>query len=149
MLPSSNSLPETILVVDDDVALLHLVKTILSEAHFRVLSADSGAAAITLADETDQKIDLLLSDVEMGQMSGPDLGEALKKKRPDLHVMLMSGGNNGHLLVLNYGWAYIDKPFVAKKLVEMVTDVLHSENRSQPGGHHFDSREDKRESGQE
>jgi hypothetical protein len=48
-----------------------------------------------------------------------------------MHVMLMSGGNNGNLLVLTYGWAFVQKPFVATKLVEMVTDVLHSENRSQ------------------
>ena len=59
-------------------------------------------------------------------MSGPDLGEALKKSRPDIHVMLMSGGAKGNLLVLNYGWAFIQKPFVPVKLVQMVTDVLHS-----------------------
>ena len=85
---------------------------------------------------------MLLSDVEMPQMSGPDLGEMLKKSRPDMHVMLMSGGSNGNLLVLNYGWAYIQKPFVSEKLVRMVTDVLHSPNRSQLGGQEFDSRKD-------
>jgi hypothetical protein len=59
-----------------------------------------------------------------------------------MHVMLMSGGDNGNLLVLNYGWAYIQKPFVAVKLVQMVNDVLHSPNRSQLGGQEFDSRKD-------
>ena len=78
----------------------------------------------------------------MPGMSGPDLGEILKKARPDMHVMLMSGGADGSLLVLNYGWAFIQKPFVATKLVEMVTHVLHSENRSQLGGQEFDSRKD-------
>ena len=87
-------------------------------------------------------IDLLLSDVDMPEMSGPDLGEALKKARPDMHVMLMSGGDNGNLLVLNYGWAYIQKPFVALKLVKMIKHVLHSENRSQLGGQEFDSLKD-------
>jgi hypothetical protein len=57
-------------------------------------------------------------------------------------VMLMSGGTSGNLLVLNYGWAFIQKPFVPTKLVQMVKDVLHSENRSQLGGHEFDSRKD-------
>jgi hypothetical protein len=56
--------------------------------------------------------------------------------------MLMSGGVNGNLLVLNYGWAYIQKPFVAAKLVQMVTEVLHSRNRSQVGGQEFNSRKD-------
>jgi FixJ family two-component response regulator len=46
---------------------------------------------------------MLLSDVDMPEMSGPDLGETLKKSRPDLHVMLMSGSADGNLLVLNYG----------------------------------------------
>ena len=133
---------ETIMVVDDQALVLETVVAVLQHANFRVLSADSGAKAMQLAKETDGRIDLLLSDVDMPEMSGPDLGEALKKARPDIHVMLMSGGPEGNLLVLNYGWAFIQKPFVSAKLVEMVTDVLHSEDRSQLGGQEFDSRKD-------
>jgi len=133
---------ETILVVDDDEGVREVVAAILRRANFRVLLANSGPDALNVAAEADGKIDLLLSDVDMSRMSGPDLGEALKKTRPDLHVMLMSGGVNGNLLVLNYGWAYIQKPFVAAKLVQMVTEVLHSPNRSQVGGQEFDSRKD-------
>jgi hypothetical protein len=44
--------------------------------------------------------------------------------------------------VLNYGWAFIQKPMVPVKLVQMVTEVLHSPNRSQLGGQEFDSRKD-------
>ncbi len=136
---------ETILVVDDSPVVLEVVVRILEAEHFRVLSACSGPAALKLAGETNETIDLLLSDVEMPGMSGPDLGEALKLARPSLHVMLMSGAENGNLLVLNYGWAYIQKPFVAVKLIQMVTDVLHSRNRSQLGGQEFDSRKDQLE----
>ena len=136
------SAPETILVVDDDELVLKMVVAILAEASFNVLSARDGPAAIHLADECDGVIDLLLSDIDMPAMSGPDLGERLKRTRPEMHVMLMSGGGNGSLLVLNYGWAFIQKPFVRKKLVDMVTHVLHSANRSQPGGQEFDSRKD-------
>jgi len=133
---------ETILVVDDHEALLNSVVAVLERANFRVLSANSGPNAIKVAANTDGRIDLLLSDVDMPHMSGPDLGEALKNARPDMHVMLMSGGASGNLLVLNYGWAFIQKPFIASKLVEMVKDVLNSPNRSQPGGQEFDSRKD-------
>jgi hypothetical protein len=142
MLPSLKGTLETILVVDDNESVLQVVTTILTAENFRVLSANNGPAAIKLAEETTETIDLLLSDVEMPHMSGPDLGEALKKARPDMHVMLMSGGSNGNLLVLNYGWAYIQKPFVPVKLVRMVNDVLHSQNRSQLGGQEFDCRKD-------
>jgi hypothetical protein len=133
---------ETILVVDDDESVLASVVEILKRAKFQVLSADSAVNAIKLAKETKGRIDLLLSDVDMVPLSGPDLGEKLKKARPDLHVMLMSGGAKGNLLVLNYGWAFIQKPLVPAKLVQMVTDVLHSRNRSQLGGQEFDSRKD-------
>jgi hypothetical protein len=51
--------------------------------------------------------------------------------RPDMHVMLMSGMAGGDLLVLNYGWAFIQKPFVSVKLLEMVNLVLHTPDRSQ------------------
>jgi two-component system cell cycle sensor histidine kinase/response regulator CckA len=130
---------ETILVVDDNEELLKMVVLTLEQANFHVLSAGNGLAALKLAEETDDKIHMLLSDVDMPQLSGPDLGQLLKKNRPEMHVMLMSGGADGNLLVLNYGWAFVQKPFVPKKLVEMVTDMLHSPDRSQPGGQEFDS----------
>jgi len=115
---------------------------ILKRAAFQVLSAHDGAGAIEVAKQTEGRIDLLLSDVDMPLMSGPDLGETLKRARPDLHVMLMSGGASGNLLVLNYGWAFIQKPFVPTKLVQMLTDVLNSPSRSQLGGQEYDSRKD-------
>jgi DNA-binding NtrC family response regulator len=89
---------ETILVVDDDEIILGFVTTIHNAAGFRILSAPNGPAALKLAEESSETIDSLLSDVDMPQMSGPDLGEALKKTRPAMHVMLMSGGSNGNLL---------------------------------------------------
>jgi DNA-binding NtrC family response regulator len=131
---------ETILVVDDDEQTLKVVVAILEHAHFRVLSAGSGPDALKLAKKLDGKIDLLLSDLDMAEMSGADLGEAMKKTRRNLRVMLMSGGAKGSLLVLNYGWAFIQKPFVPVKLVQMITNVLHSPDRSQPGGQEFESR---------
>ena len=133
---------ETILVVDNHETVLKTIVEVLENANFLVLSADCGASAVKLAEETYRTIDLLLSDVNMPGMSGPDLGEILKKARPNLHVMLMSGGEGGTLLVLNYGWAFMQKELVAGKLVKMVTDVLHSENRSQLGGQEFDCRKD-------
>jgi two-component system cell cycle sensor histidine kinase/response regulator CckA len=133
---------QTILVVDDDDGILGVVVAILKQAGFRVLAAKNGPAALKLAENTGERIDLLLSDLDMSQMSGPNLGEELKKTRADMHVMLMSGGTGGSLLVLNYGWAFIQKPFVAVKLVEMVKKVLDSPDRSQPGGQEFDTSKD-------
>jgi DNA-binding NtrC family response regulator len=132
---------ETVLVVDNDEAVLKTVVKLLEAANFRVLSASSGVDAVELAKETKSEIHLLLSAVDLQGMSGPDLGKALKKTRPDLHVMLMSGQENGNLLILNYGWAYIEKQRLAVKLVQMVTAVLHAPDRSQLGDE-FDSAKD-------
>jgi two-component system cell cycle sensor histidine kinase/response regulator CckA len=131
----------TVLVVDDDRVILNMVATVLEKADLHVLRADSGALALKLASEYDGAIDLLLSDVRMPEMSGPSLGDVLKKIRPGMRVMFMSGYSGGDLLVLNYGWAFIEKPFIPNKLVDMVNSVLHTPDRSQ-GGHAFDTRGD-------
>jgi DNA-binding NtrC family response regulator len=141
-MPKPSPQQETILVVDDNELVLKTVVDVLTRASFEVLSACDAASAIQVASQRNSVIDMLLSDVDMPGMSGPDLGELLKQSRPLMRIMLMSGGNNGNLLVLNYGWAYIQKPFLAQKLVEMVSHVLHSPNRSQAGGQEFDSRKD-------
>jgi two-component system, cell cycle sensor histidine kinase and response regulator CckA len=134
----------TILVVDDVSIVLKLVVKILQASNFFVLGAASGPAAMTLADAYTGAIDLLLSDIHMPGMSGPDLGEALKRSRPDMRVMFMSGFVGGDLLVLNYGWAFIQKPFVPVKLVAMVKSILTSPDKSQ-GERQFDSRKSPQE----
>jgi DNA-binding response OmpR family regulator len=139
---SRNGKLETILVVDDSDMLRTFLVAVLERADFKVIWADSGPNALSLAEKTEGKIDLLLTDWDLPEMSGIALGQALKVLRPDIHIMQMSGGAHETLMVLNYGWAYLQKPFVAKKLVEMVTDVLHTPSRAQLGGDSFDSRLD-------
>jgi len=132
---------ETILVVDDVDLVLGLVVLLLKEANYNVLQANSGAQALKVAAEYPARIDLLLSDVNMPGMSGPDLGTALKLTRDDLRVLFMSAFPGGDLLMLNYGWSYVQKPFVKDRLLEKVYSVLHSPDRSQ-GTRGFDTRTD-------
>lgn len=133
---------ETILVVDDNPDVLKVVVMILEAKNYEVLAATSAEGALRISHERPGPIHMLLSDVDLPGISGPDLGEKIKESRPDIHVMLMSGGHEGNLLVLNYGWAYIQKPFVGSKLGQMVFNVLNTKNRSQPGGQEYDSRKD-------
>jgi len=100
-----------------------MVVQILERAEFRVLSCPDGPTALQLAAQTDDAIHLLLSDVNMPNMTGPELGEALKLVRPELTVMLMSGGPNATAAKQN--WTYIQKPFLPVTLVERVISVLH------------------------
>jgi DNA-binding NtrC family response regulator len=129
-LPSEDTL-ETILLVEDHRALLKLVKQILEAANFKVIPASSAKEALRLEAEFPGTIDLLLSDVRMRNMSGPHLAKRLKERRPQMRVALMSGYPGGALLVLNYGWHYIEKPFVASVLVNKLKDILRGETREQ------------------
>lgn len=138
--PPSKAILETILVVEDDTAILKLVKLILEEAGFEVLSTGSANQASLIAEGFPRAIHLLLSDVMMADVSGPELAKRLKEHRPEMRVMLMSGYADGAMLVLNYGWHFIRKPFLASALLTRVNDVLHSEVAEQ-GTDHFDTRE--------
>jgi DNA-binding response OmpR family regulator len=129
---------ETILVVEDTEIVRKIVVVFLEHANFVVLSADSGENAIKLATQTDRKIDLLLSDVQMPGMSGPTLCQILKQSLPNMQVVLMTGGPDGDQLSKQYGWPLIQKPFGPKTLVGMVTTVLRSQDRSQLGDCEFE-----------
>src|SRR5664280_2736959 len=122
---------ETILLVEGRSVLLKLVKQILEDANFTVIPATNAKQAIRLEAEFPGTIDLLLSDVRMTGTSGPALAKRLKERRPQMRVVLMSGYPGGALLVLNYGWHYIEKPFVASVLVKKIKDVLRGETREQ------------------
>jgi DNA-binding NtrC family response regulator len=139
-LPLKAEVPETILVVEDDAAILRLVQVILEEAGFEVLAASSAEKAMRVAAQFSRTIHLLLSDVMMPDMCGPDLADVLKQRRPEMRVMLMSGYADGAMLVLNHGWHFIQKPFLPTALRDRVTDVLHTNVRDQ-GTDHFDPRE--------
>jgi two-component system cell cycle sensor histidine kinase/response regulator CckA len=126
--PAKNSL-ETILVVEDDPIVLSSVRTILENAGFCVLTATNSTEAIKKEDGYYETIHLLLSDVMMPDMSGPVISKLLKRHRPEMRVMLMSGYPEGNMLFLNDGWHFIQKPFVPQALVAKVNEILHSEDR--------------------
>jgi two-component system, cell cycle sensor histidine kinase and response regulator CckA len=136
--PARNTL-ETILVVEDDPCVREVVRAILARAGFCVLAAASGSQAIQAERITQGTIHLLLSDVMMPDMNGPAVAHLLKKRRPEMRVILMSGYPGGDMLFLNHGWHFIEKPFLPDKLVEKVNEVLHTPDRSQ-GDDHFDTR---------
>ena len=102
-----------------------------------LVAADAGAA-VQIEGQFPRAIQLLLSDVMMPGISGPDLAKKLKQLRPEMRVILMSGYSEG-MLILNYGWHFLQKPFPPNALISKVNDVMHSEVREQ-GTDHFDTR---------
>jgi DNA-binding NtrC family response regulator len=121
-------MPRTILVVDDTDFVLEVLVAMLEAANFVVLQANCGCRALELAANYPGRIDLLLSDVRMPGMSGPHLAESLKQSRPNLQVLL----TGGDVLTDNCGWAFIQKPFMSVKLIEVVNRVLHTDEGSCP-----------------
>lgn len=130
--------PKTILAVEDAAAVLSVVREILEDANFNVLAAANAGEAIRLAGLA-KTVDLLLSDVMMPDMSGPDLATKLKASRPEMRVILMSGYPGGEILILNHGWHFIQKPFVPVELVAKVRQVLDEKINDQ-GSDQFDTR---------
>ena len=121
---------KNILVVDDDESILGLVSKLLAEAHYNVLTANTGARGLQQSREFAGDIDLLLSDFQMpGGISGVDLATAMTAERPALKVLLMSGFPGG-MLVLNEGWHFPAKPFVASQLRALVTGLVGPEKKS-------------------
>jgi DNA-binding NtrC family response regulator len=134
---------ETILLVEDHPALLKLVTQILEDAKFTVIAASSAKQAIQLESEFPGTIDLLLSDLRVTGTSGPSLAKKLKEQRPQMRMVLMCGYPGGAMLLLNYGWHYVEKPLVALTLVSKIKDVLRGETREQ-STNRFDSLKDPR-----
>ena len=120
---------ETILIVEDEVAILHMTRRILEGLHYRVLEASTPGQAIGLAEVHKDRIDLLITDVVMPEMNGRDLAERLKAGHPDLKIMFMSGYTANviaHRGVLDAGVQFIQKPFSNRNLAIKVRETLES-----------------------
>jgi len=118
---------ETILVAEDDRQVRDLAVAILKACGYLVLVLDSALEAERVCQQHQGSIDLLLTDVIMREMSGPDLAQRLKKLRPQTKVLFMSGYTDAaivHQGVLDPGIAFLPKPFTPSSLAGKVRQVL-------------------------
>ena len=118
---------ETILLVEDEQALREVTRRILTGAGYRVIVAANGPEALETADTHSGPIDLVLSDVIMPQMPGPQMVAQLLAQRPSVRVLLMSGfaqpilDAGGHL---DEGMTLIEKPFSGPTLLAKIAQIL-------------------------
>jgi two-component system cell cycle sensor histidine kinase/response regulator CckA len=118
---------ETILLVEDEEAVRKLATTMLDHLGYKVLVADSGAAALKIWEDRHGQVDVLLTDVIMPHMSGGDLAHILREKRAGLKVLFMSGYTDDMLVghgVLAGETQLIQKPFTADALGKKIRTVL-------------------------
>ncbi|MGN6797463.1 MAG: ATP-binding protein [Gaiellaceae bacterium] len=118
---------ETILLVEDELVVRRLVAEILESSGYSVLQAGDGPSALELLRRHTGPLDLLVTDVVMPGMSGPDVAGAVAVMRPGTQVLYISGYTDssvGHHGVLEPGIAFLQKPFAADVLTRKVREVL-------------------------
>jgi CheY-like chemotaxis protein len=113
---------ETILVVDDQPATLKVARILLESFGYRVLAAAGAQEAMTIYRQHQQQIRLVLSDVVMPDITGPQLVDRLRQMNPDLRVIYMSGYPNEELR--GRGVVFLAKPFNPVGLSSAVREAL-------------------------
>lgn len=120
---------ETILLVEDEEPLRKVIIELLSQIGYNVLSAANGKEAMELAQTYPGKIHLLITDVIMPEIAGPELAEELCAVRRNLKVIYISGYADGSLApegVLRPGTVLVSKPFSVRTLSAKMREVLDS-----------------------
>jgi hemerythrin-like metal-binding protein len=118
---------ETILVVDDEVALRELATEILSKHNYRVLCAGNGIEALKVLET--ESVDLILSDVIMPVMNGYQLAEKVRELYPDIKIQMASGfaddrHTNMGAITQNLHQQRLQKPFTSKMLLRKIRQHL-------------------------
>ncbi|MBA3470847.1 MAG: response regulator [Herpetosiphonaceae bacterium] len=116
----------TVLLVEDEAMVRELVAETLQRAGYTVIAAPNGAAALERYAQQ-PSIDLLISDVVMPQMNGPELAERLIAQQPSLKVLFISGYNE--MIMTNHGiptasTTLLQKPFTPNDLLQKVAEIL-------------------------
>jgi PAS domain S-box-containing protein len=118
---------ETVLLVEDEEGVAKLARKVLERQGYTVLRARDGAEAVALGQAHPGLIDLLVTDVVMPGMGGPEAADLLRRLRPALRILFMSGyadqAVTGHR-ILDPSVPYLQKPFTPEALARKVRDVL-------------------------
>ena len=126
LLPEGEKI-ETILVVEDDADLRVYVYDLLRDLNYRVLTASSAQAALTILLQEETKVNLLLTDVVMPGINGRELGRRAQQIRPGIKILYMTGYSRNavvHQGRLDEGVELLEKPISQAKLALRVREML-------------------------
>lgn len=113
-----------VLVVDDDPAVCHVTGQMLELHGFQVLYAENGEQALALFDKYDDQVSILVADIVMPKMSGPQLAHLLRIQRPELPVLFVSGLVSYANFEGVMGGRMLKKPYSPSILASKVREVL-------------------------
>lgn len=114
---------KTILLAEDEQQVRSFVLAMLQNNGYNVIVAVDGQEALEKSRQHKDTIHLLLSDVEMPNMTGIELATQVQIDRPEIRILLMSGMTSG-MLLLNEGWQFLPKPFMASLLKERIQHLI-------------------------
>jgi two-component system cell cycle sensor histidine kinase/response regulator CckA len=120
---------ETILLVEDSDSLRAVTKEFLQLAGYKVVETRDGKDALRAAQVHEEKIDLLLTDVVMPGMNGPELAKEIKKIHPETRILFVSGYTSdfiAHRGVLEAGVSLLTKPFTRSGLTQKVREMFNA-----------------------
>jgi DNA-binding response OmpR family regulator len=124
---------ETILLVEDEARVRKLIVDVLTSRGYRVLEATRGEEALRLSKQHDGAIDLMVVDVVMPEISGPELVRQIAPIRPGTNVLYISGYTDEAIVhhgIPESGAAFLQKPFLPDALARKVREVLDSRSNS-------------------
>lgn len=115
-----------VLVVDDEDVVRKVTASVLKRLGYQVLEANSGTEGVRLAEEQAGRIDLLLTDITMGDVSGIEVAIAFRKSNPQRPVVFTSGYGAEDVLrnADQEGAHFLEKPYDVNRLARMVEDAL-------------------------
>jgi CheY-like chemotaxis protein len=114
----------TILLAEDEPLLRELGETILTQAGYKIQTAPNAEELKKFVAEHDGKIDLLLTDVVMPGMSGPELVRLVRARWPDVRVLYMSGYADDEIEDLDRDAGFLQKPFTPMELTAKIAEML-------------------------
>jgi CheY-like chemotaxis protein len=126
---------ETVLVVEDESAVRSFTRMVLQRNGYQVLEAPNGEEALSVSREHSGEIQLLVTDMVMPGMGGPQVAEALERQRPAMKVLFLSGYTENAIAqrgTLGAELPFLQKPFTIEVLLRKVRQVLEQSAKSEP-----------------
>jgi signal transduction histidine kinase/CheY-like chemotaxis protein len=125
---------ETVLIAEDEAVVRELASEFLKSAGYVVLTAADGNEALAIAKKWDAPIHVLLTDVVMPNMRGPELAKQLKRLCPAMKIVYMTGyseydSGNGEFIAKSF---FLQKPYSRETLLSKITEALGSQDENQP-----------------
>lgn len=126
----SDNLPtgdETILLVDDEDSIRNFLSEILEERGYKIIEASNGKEGLLKFKESNEKIHLLISDITMPKISGPELVDELRKLQPDIKAIFISGNVDNDFIKKHTSFpntSFLHKPFSYDSIISKVREIL-------------------------